>query len=581
MTPFVILLLSSISLLQYGNALQVTPGSTCAAFCLDNPESDPLSANSSSTKPGDITCTDDSYDNSPAGIKFKNCVDCLQKSNATSGTESDVSWFLYNIRYSLDVCLFGFPEASGGVSSPCTINWACQPLKTALEAGNLDSTRNQLEYCSADGNFTTTHHINDCIKCFASSPNQYHMANFMTALKAGCEQEPAAGDLIGLSNSLFTGSLVNITAPPANTSSDSSNKDSGFGVTSTGAIVGITLGGALLLLGGIALFWVYHRKQKRLFADVPGSSSHNDSRSGNRSTTPFAGYSEKRGPSQTSDYELRTQRSFTNNAEYYHMLEKEMEMSSRPNYALNPHYPRSGPQAGLPTHPAYLPRTHSRQASREPIYQPPPQPVRSNKPDSYALQAYLNAAEESGGAMDLLPPPPPGPPPAAVLNDSARFRDQYPHSRDSSVDHRGPSPDRRPLLNSTTIPSTSDTSMNRPPPPPPPPPPSTRASKVPSLAFPSVPRIKMPKQYTPPLIGAQGESLASNTASADSYPRGGQQQQAEISVGLIIGGGDDYYTGERPGSSNSRRRQPPPPLAIPQGQKDRRHNPWVASESGF
>jgi hypothetical protein len=94
MTPFVLLLFPLISLLQLGSALQVTPGSTCAAFCLDNPESDPLNPNASNTTPDDITCTDDSYDNSATGIKFKNCLDCLQQSNATRGTESDVSWFL-------------------------------------------------------------------------------------------------------------------------------------------------------------------------------------------------------------------------------------------------------------------------------------------------------------------------------------------------------------------------------------------------------------------------------------------------------------------------------------------------------
>ncbi|KAJ2987630.1 hypothetical protein NUW58_g4394 [Xylaria curta] len=294
MTPFVILLVSWISLIPYGNALQVTPGSTCAAFCLDNPESDPLDPDSSNTASRDITCTDSSYENSPSGIKFKNCIDCLQKSNATSGTENDVSWFLYNVRYSIDVCLFGFPDASKAVSSPCTINWACQPLKNALQAGGLDATRNQLEYCTVDGDFTSAHHIGDCVKCLASSPNQRHMANFVTALKAGCEQKPAPGKPLGLSGTLFSGESVTITSPTAEATTD--NKDGGFGITSTGAIVGISIGGALLLLGGIALFWIYHRRQKRIFGRI--SSPENDTRTGTRSTTPFGGgfsSTEKRG----------------------------------------------------------------------------------------------------------------------------------------------------------------------------------------------------------------------------------------------------------------------------------------------
>lgn len=96
-----------------------------------------------------------------------------------SSCYSPTNFSVDNIRYSLDVCLFGFPEAVKGVSSPCTTNWACQPLTTALEAGSLDADRDQLEYCTTDGNFTTAHHIDDCIKCFASSPNQAHMSNCM------------------------------------------------------------------------------------------------------------------------------------------------------------------------------------------------------------------------------------------------------------------------------------------------------------------------------------------------------------------------------------------------------------------
>ncbi|KAI0868891.1 hypothetical protein GGS24DRAFT_190087 [Hypoxylon argillaceum] len=560
MTPSVILLLSSIFLLPYGSALQVTPGSTCAAFCLDNPESDPLSAASSNTTPADISCTDDDYDNSATGIKFKNCIDCLQKSNATSDGESDVSWFLYNLRYSVDVCLFGFPEATQNVSSPCVINYSCQPLKTALEAGSLDSSRDQLEYCTADGNFTTAHHINDCIQCFASSSNQAYMANFLTALTAGCEQEPTAGELIGLSDSVFTDSLVNITTPPTEISSDS--KDSGFGITSTGAIVGISIGGALLLIGGIALFWIYHRRQKRTFGEI---SSHYSDRTGNRSITPFAGFSEKRAPSQISDYELRSQRNYTNNAEYYNMLEKEIQ-SRRAHYATNPNNLRSGPQSVLPTHPAYLPRTHSRQGSQESGPQPP-RATRINKPDSYALQAYLNASENTS-ALDLLPPPPPGPPPAATIGDPSRFRGPSPNeyltrSRDSSIDHRGPSPDRRPLLNTPAQPTTTTGPSN---PIIPPPPPPARTSKVPSLAFPSVPRLRMPKKYTPPRITVQAAS-----------PIAEPEQQGDISVGL------DASEPPRPDESHwNRRKQPPPPLVIEQAAASgtRRQAPWVVADGG-
>ncbi|KAI3335178.1 hypothetical protein F4824DRAFT_168686 [Ustulina deusta] len=571
MTPFVILLLLSTCLLPDVAALQVTPGSTCAAFCLDNPESDPLNPGSSNTTPGDITCTDGSYDNSATGIKFKNCLDCLQKSNATSAAESDVSWFLYNIRYSVDVCLFSFPNASGGVSSPCTINWGCQPLKKALEAGSLDSNRDQFEYCTADGDFASSPNVDDCIKCFASSTNQGYMSNFMTALKAGCEQKPAPGELIGLSDSLFTGSLVNITAPLSQTLSDS--KGNSFGITSTGAIVGISLGAALLFLGGLALFWVYRRRQKRLFLGTVGP--HNDPRTGNRSTTPLVGRGrgfldgEKRAPSQMSDYNTRIQNNYANNAEYYKMLERGIH-SNQPHYATNPNNMRHNPQSVLPTHPAYLPRTYSRQGSREPS---PSGPIKTNKPDSYALQAYLRATEDAGG-ISLLPPPPPGLPPVAVMGDPSRFRgsssNQYPpHTRNSSIDSRGPSPDRRPLLNST-LPSTSGT-QNLPPPPPP-----ARANKVPFLAFPSVPRIRVPKKYTPPTIAVQGATPIDDPSEPVSNSE--SQHPADISIGLD--NSKPIAPNEPPlkESQWAKRRQPPPPLIIETTAADGRKHPWTMAE---
>ncbi|KAI0434757.1 hypothetical protein F5Y09DRAFT_295575 [Xylaria sp. FL1042] len=568
MTPFVILSLIFICLLPEVTALQVTAGSTCAAFCLDNPESDPLNPASSNTKPSDITCTDGSYDNSPTGIKFKNCLDCLQKSNATSGTESDVSWFLYNIRYSVDVCLFSFPNASDEVSSPCTINWGCQPLKQALEAGSLDATRDQLEYCTADGDFASSHNVDDCIKCFASSTNQGYMSNFMTALKAGCEQKPAPGELIGLSDSLFSGSLVNITTPLSETVSNS--KGDGFGITSTGAIVGISIGAALLFLGGLALFWIYRRRQKRMFPGTTGP--HNDPRTGTRSITPLVGRGfldgEKRVPSQMSDYDPRTQNNYSSNAEYYKMMERGI-YSSRPHYSVDPNL-RSYPQSVPPAHPAYLPRTHSRQGSREPS---PPRPIKTNKPDSYALQAYLSAAEDAGG-ISLLPPPPPGLPPVATM-DSSRFRgsssNQYPpHTRDSSMDSRGPSPDRRPLLNATQ-PSTSGTT-NLPPPPPPP----TRAPKVPFLAFPSVPRIKVPKKYTPPIIAVQGATPIDD--HSEPAPTSESQHVGDISIGLDT---SKSMVPDEPNPKESqweRRRQPPPPLVIDTSATNSRKHPWALAE---
>lgn len=177
--------------------LQVSPGSACATLCLDNPESDPLDPASSTTTASDITCNDDEYDSTGKGIKFKNCLECLQESNEVNGTENDVSWFLCqytvskisarvtadtpsqdNVRYAVDVCVYGFPNATKSVSSPCDIDYACQPLKSALEIGGLNpENATEFDYCDADDGKFSGAQVEACIQCFDSSSSQAFMAN--------------------------------------------------------------------------------------------------------------------------------------------------------------------------------------------------------------------------------------------------------------------------------------------------------------------------------------------------------------------------------------------------------------------
>lgn len=81
-------------LLSGTTAIQVTPGSPCTSVCLDSPDSDSARAAASTTNSSDIVCDDVDYFSSSTGQKFKDCITCLQPSNAVSGEEDDVSWFL-------------------------------------------------------------------------------------------------------------------------------------------------------------------------------------------------------------------------------------------------------------------------------------------------------------------------------------------------------------------------------------------------------------------------------------------------------------------------------------------------------
>jgi hypothetical protein len=76
------------------SALQVTPGSPCSSFCIDEANLDETDSDSSNTTPGDITCSDEDYGTEERGQKFQRCLTCLQDSDFAEGHESDQQWFL-------------------------------------------------------------------------------------------------------------------------------------------------------------------------------------------------------------------------------------------------------------------------------------------------------------------------------------------------------------------------------------------------------------------------------------------------------------------------------------------------------
>ncbi|KAI1087551.1 hypothetical protein F5B19DRAFT_64134 [Rostrohypoxylon terebratum] len=463
-------------------ALQVSSGSSCASVCLD----DPANQNVPSTNSSDIVCNDQDYSTTTAGIRFKNCVECLQESHATSDEGNDISWYLYNLRYSVDVCIYGFPNVTKTISSPCDIDYACRPLKQALETGNLNPNNGtQLDYCTADGGAFNGSQLQDCVQCFRSSSNQFYMSNFLTALQAGCEQRPQAGNLIGLSGSLFTRFQVNITAAPQNQTTTSN--DTTTTTMTTGAIVGIVIGASLLFLGGTGLFWIYHRKQKYLYG------SPLDSQNGRKSISPplvgnYANYFGNTHKSTSTDWPMPPQQSYSNNADYYNRMEKVAQGNQKPNYTYNPN------QLGLPTHPAYLPRVASRTGTRNDTPSPPP-PIKSNKPDTFAINSYLNAAPPINRTLPATYVPSA----AAIANDKdapalpTQYQTHaypYPPPQSQTPYLAPPVATTLPNHGPPTYPILSGTV-----PPPPPPPPAQRA---PRLSLPS--KARKPTKYIPPQI---------------------------------------------------------------------------------
>jgi hypothetical protein len=230
-----------------------------------------------------------------------------------------------------------------------------------------------------------------------------------------------------------------------------------------GTIVGIAVGAALLFIGGTALFIVYFRRQKKL-NEEDREASDKDSHSGSSITLNPGTYipiDHKKSSSirtlSNPEYSSRAG-DYTSNADYYNKLEEVMKHQP---HNFNHHTKgRSSPSA-MPTHPAYIPHAMSRESSRNNTPTPPPA-KRATRPDSYALRTYLTAGEEPLVAKRPAPPPPGAP----------------------------------------TVP------VSLPPPPP-------RNPPVPSLTLPSIPRIRLPKKYSPPKIVVEN---ASPTAEEHERP---------------------------------------------------------------
>ncbi|KAF3064546.1 hypothetical protein GL218_02182 [Daldinia childiae] len=440
-------------LFGFANSLQVTPGSPCAAVCLDHQDGNTQNPAASSTNSSDISCLDSDYSSSSTGIKFENCLSCLKDSKAVSGSESDVSWFLYNLRYAVDVCVFGSPNAPKAISSPCDIDYGCAPLAQSLKYGiSNPNNASEFGYCTAGNGAFKSESVEACYQCFQASDNQAYLANFLIALQAGCEQTPAPGSLLGISGTLFSDIPIKITAPPPDASDDASDtsKTGNSSPTSmtTGAIVGIAIGGALLFLGSLGLFIVHHRREKKA-RERDAMGSDYDPRGGSGSISApskgaFTSYDSKPSVSMISDYELKAQRAYTNNANYYDLLEKEMA-ARRANYNIDTRQ--------LPTHPAYIPGNTSRGPSRT-ASPAPPAAVKYHAPDSYVMQQYLNAVED--------------------VALSSGFSNDETSKKSSTRGASSPSP------------------------------PPARHNKVPSLSMPTVPHIRVPKKYSPPVIAIQG-----------------------------------------------------------------------------
>ncbi|CAM1508344.1 Fc.00g051920.m01.CDS01 [Cosmosporella sp. VM-42] len=230
-------------------AIFVTPGSPCSTNCgnvLD------------STTPSDLVCSQNSYV-SGTGQVFEGCVNCELTSGYKNEDETDTQWMLYNVRYAVSYCLFGVPDNKHVISTPCITSKACGPFRDAIEFKNMSSNIDSYDYCAV---WPVTDHADfvGCTQCLQAGGQDY-LANFVTVLQAGCEQQPVAGLSIGIEGSIFSTDKVNVTAATAVPTVDPEWFDQG--PISLGAKVGIAFGGVVFILVLLGFFIVWNGKRRR------------------------------------------------------------------------------------------------------------------------------------------------------------------------------------------------------------------------------------------------------------------------------------------------------------------------------
>ncbi|POR37062.1 Uncharacterized protein TPAR_02740 [Tolypocladium paradoxum] len=390
-------------------ALEVTPASHCATVCLDSPGGNPFKASDSTTKSTDISCQDLDYSTTDTGIKFRKCLECLQTSKKVDREESDLKWYIYNLRYTITTCLFSepAPPPNGTLHSPCDVGQACKPLKAPLTSDGVKPVPQATwGYCTANDGAFMGSNLSPCISCLQATEGTAYLSNFMTALGAGCKQDPEDGHVLSISGSVFSTNAINITDPPAD------SRDNQGGGLPPSAIAGIVIGVVLVFLAAAALFTVHWRREKTFdkwdhdqyfgsHSAPPGSYlPHGDSKMSQAYRRYYTGnaFSYKAAPP------------YTTSGDYYDRLEAEIQASGV-SYASDPRSRNRRPASEIPLHQAYKPQTVSLAASQASPGPPPTPPAaahkpeRTNTPDSFAIQAYLTAAEDSARLAAQAPPP--------------------------------------------------------------------------------------------------------------------------------------------------------------------------------
>ncbi|CAG8977757.1 hypothetical protein HYALB_00010978 [Hymenoscyphus albidus] len=243
-------------------ALQSLGNSPCATQCGNI---------LSSTSGFDIECQDARYYVTPGSI-FQACVSCQLASKYVDPQtkQTDLQWGLYNLRYAVSWCLFGYPNNNHTDSTPCTTSFSCGLVQSGFEFDSLNPASSQYGYC-------TQYHPNDvlsCNNCLKLQQGKFYLNNFATALDAACQQQPAPGQTISVEGNVFSDIKLNISTPKP----DDGGTYSPMGGLSVGAKAGIAVAALIVLLAitGFCIIWKGRRRRRRILQQRQRESGYAD-----------------------------------------------------------------------------------------------------------------------------------------------------------------------------------------------------------------------------------------------------------------------------------------------------------------
>ncbi|KAJ5441915.1 hypothetical protein N7445_004922 [Penicillium cf. griseofulvum] len=282
--PFKIFFLTF--LLNYVYCLEVAPDSGCSDLCVDiiGPATNISDPFASSTLPTDLVCEDSQINGTDVvtvGRKWQQCVSCEASSDTSSfginsDNETDVFWFIFNVRYNFDWCVFGYPSNNETTTAMKACGQICDAILDPMTNKLFtESESSRYEYCTRDdGAFTD--HASSCQQCLEKVEGASILANYIEALQIVCKQRPVMGKPLELgfnifatrsSTSVTTSATISTTSGTISTTSSAktdSNQNESNSRVKIGVGVGVGVGGAILLTAVGLFLW----RRRKVTSDI-------------------------------------------------------------------------------------------------------------------------------------------------------------------------------------------------------------------------------------------------------------------------------------------------------------------------